>query len=135
MKLEITESALELRLGEVTPVIDKLVAAGFPLALDDFGTGYSSLARLIDMPFNLIKVDKAFVVQSPDGRGAGVVASLAQLSRHLRIDALAEGVESADQEAFLRALNYRYAQGFYYARPMPAAEFEAWAGWPVTGPI
>lgn len=131
VKLEITENALEVGLLEVSHVIDELVAAGFSLALDDFGTGYSSLERLIDMPFNLIKVDKSFVWQSPDGRGAGVVASLSQLSRHLRIDALGEGVETAPQEAYLRTLNYRYAQGFYYARPMPAADFATWAGWPV----
>lgn len=129
VKLEITECALELNLGDVSHVIDKLVLAGFCLALDDFGTGYSSLGRLIDMPFNLIKVDKSFVWQTPDGRGAGVVASLSQLSHHLKIDALGEGVETAEQEAFLRALDYRYAQGFYYARPMSAADFAAWAGW------
>ena len=130
MKLEITEGALEQDLDEVSHVIDDLVAAGFPLALDDFGTGYSSLGRLINMPFNLIKVDQAFVQQAPDGPGAGVVASLAQLSHHLHIDALGEGVETAAQEAFLRDHNYRYAQGFYYAKPMSAVDLAAWAGWP-----
>lgn len=129
MKLEITENALEFDISCVRQVIDDLVSAGFSLALDDFGTGYSSLGRLIDIPFNLIKVDKAFVWQSPDGRGAGVVASLAQLSRHLHIEALGEGVETPAQEAFLRSLNYRFAQGFYYAKPMAAADFAVWAGW------
>lgn len=131
IKLEITENALEFDLSEVSHVIDELVAAGFTLALDDFGTGYSSLGRLIHMPFNLIKVDKTFVWETPDGRGAGVVASLSQLSRHLKIDALGEGVETAAQEAYLRTLNYRYGQGFYYAKPMSAADFAAWAGWPL----
>ena len=131
VKLEITENALEFDLSEVSHVIDELVAAGFPLALDDFGTGYSSLGRLVDMPFTLIKVDKFFVWQTPDGPGAGVVASLSQLSHHLRIDALGEGVETAAQEAYLRTLNYRYAQGFYYARPLSVADFSAWAGWPM----
>jgi len=130
VKLEITEGALEQNLDEVVHVIDELAAAGFPLALDDFGTGYSSLGRLINMPFNLIKVDKAFVWQTPDGRGAGVVASLSQLSRYLKIDALGEGVETAAQEAFLRDHRYRYAQGYYYARPMTAADYAAWSGWP-----
>lgn len=130
VKLEITEGALEQDLDEVSHVIDALVAAGFSLSLDDFGTGYSSLERLIEMPFDLIKVDKAFVWQTPDGRGAGVVASLSQLSRYLQIDALGEGVETAAQEAFLRDHNYRYAQGYYYAKPMAGADFAAWAGWP-----
>lgn len=130
VKLEVTESALENGLDEVSHVIDALAAADFSLALDDFGTGYSSLARLIDMPFSLIKVDKTFVWQTPDGRGTGVVTSLSQLSDHLDLDALGEGVETAAQEAFLRNYNYRYAQGFYYARPMPASDFAAWLGWP-----
>ncbi|MGM0563994.1 MAG: putative bifunctional diguanylate cyclase/phosphodiesterase [Pseudomonadota bacterium] len=129
VKLEITEDALDVELSEVSHVIDELVAAGFSLALDDFGTGYSSLGRLITMPFNLFKVDKAFVWQTPEGRGAGVVSSLSYLSRHLQSDALGEGVETAAQEAYLRSLNYRYAQGFYYAKPMSAADFEAWSGW------
>lgn len=129
LKLEITENALEFDLLQVNHVIFKLVAAGFFLALDDFGTGYSSLGRLIDMPFTLIKVDKVFVWQTPNGRGAGVVASLSQLSHHLGIDTLGEGVETAAQETYLRNLNYRYAQGFYYAKPMSATDFAAWAGW------
>ena len=129
MKLEITEGALEQDLDAVSHVIDDLATAGFPLALDDFGTGYSSLGRLINMPFSLIKVDQAFVQQAPDGRGAGVVASLSQLSHYLHIDTLGEGVETAAQEAFLRDCNYHYAQGFNYARPMPPDEFAAWVGW------
>ena len=128
-KIEITEGALEQNLDDVSHVIDELATAGFPLALDDFGTGYSSLSRLIDMPFDVIKVDQAFVAQVPDGRGAGVVASLSHLSRHLHIDSLGEGVETEAQEAFLREYNYRYAQGFYYAKPMAANDFEVWMGW------
>lgn len=131
VKLEITERALEHGLDEVIQVLDKLAPAGFALVLDDFGIGYSSLKRLIDMPFNVIKVDKTFVWQTPhERRGTSVVTSLSQLSSHLQIDALGEGVETAAQEAFLRDQNYRYAQGFYYAKPMPAADFPAWAGWP-----
>ncbi len=130
VKLEITESPVEGGLDEVIQILDELAAAGFPLALDDFGTGYSSLGRLIGMPFNIIKADKTFVWQTPDGRGAGVVASLSQLIRYLGLDALGEGVETAAQEAFLRDHNYRYAQGFYYSEPMAAVDFAAWAGWP-----
>jgi len=129
MKLEITEGALEKELDDVSHTIADLTAAGFPLALDDFGTGYSSLGRLIDMPFNLIKVDQAFVRQTPDGRGAGVVACLSQLGRYLHVDVLGEGVETAAHESFLRDCNYRYAQGFYYARPMAPDDFANWIGW------
>ncbi|MEX1196712.1 MAG: EAL domain-containing protein [Pseudohongiellaceae bacterium] len=130
VKLEITENALDQKLDEISSVLDEMAAAGFSLALDDFGTGYSSLGRMLDMPFNIIKVDKIFVQQAPDGRGAGVVASLSQLSNHLRIRALGEGVESKEHEAFLREHHYRYAQGFYYGKPMATADFTAWMGWP-----
>ena len=129
VKLELTESALGQDLDAATSILDDFTNAGFPLALDDFGTGYSSLARIIDFPFNIIKVDQAFVRQTPDGRGAGVVASLSQLSKYLHVDALGEGVETEAHETFLRDHNYRYAQGFLYARPMAAADFEAWMGW------
>ena len=130
VKLEMTESALEQDLDTTTSILNELTAAGFPLALDDFGTGYSSLARIIDFPFNVIKVDRSFVLQTPDGRGAGVVASLSQLSKHLEVDALGEGVETEAHETFLRDHNYRYAQGFLYARPMAAGDFAVWMGWP-----
>jgi len=129
VKLEITESALEHDLEDVGRVIDRLAAAGFPLALDDFGTGYSSLERLIHMPFDVVKVDRTFVRHTPDGRGAGVVASLSQLSSYLELDPLGEGVETPTHEAYLRDCSYRYAQGYYYAKPMAAADFDAWLGW------
>jgi len=123
VKLEITESALEQGFDEVSGVIEALTTAGFPLALDDFGTGHSSLRRLINMPFSVLKVDRSFVWQTPDGRGAGVVSSLSQLSRHLQLDALGEGVEKAAHEAFLRECGYTYAQGYYYGKPVAADDF------------
>jgi len=123
IKLEITESALEADFETLSDVIDKLVAAGFLLALDDFGTGYSSLGRLIELPFSVLKVDRTFVWQTPSGRGAGVVSSLSQLSDHLELNALGEGVETADHEAYLRACGYTYAQGYYYGQPVPACDF------------
>jgi len=129
VKLEITESALAHGLDEISGVIEALASAGFTLALDDFGTGHSSLGRLIDMPFSVLKVDRTFVWQTPNGRGAGVVASLSQLSSYLELDPLGEGVETPTHEAYLRDCSYRYAQGYYYAKPMAAADFEAWSGW------
>ncbi len=132
VKLEITESALEYGFEGVSQVIEELAAAGFPLALDDFGTGYSSLGRLIHMPFNIVKVDRTFVWEIPEGRGAGVVSSLSKLSSHLKLDALGEGVENATQESFLRDCGYRFAQGFHYAKPMAADNFTTWMEWLVA---
>jgi len=130
VKLEITESALEQDVDTTILILNKLTAAGFPLALDDFGTGYSSMGRMIDIPFNIIKVDRTFVWQTPNRRGAGVVASLSHLSRYLEVHALGEGVETVAQETCLRDCQYRYAQGFYYAKPMAAVDFAVWMGWP-----
>ena len=126
--LEITESALDQSFDKVSYVIDTLVAAGFLLCLDDFGKGHSSLGRLIDLPFSVLKVDRSFVWQTPDRRGAAVVASLSQLSEHLHLRALGEGVETAAHEAFLRACGYAYAQGYYYGKPVAAADFSLISG-------
>ena len=127
--LEITESALEQSFDQVSYAIDTLVAAGFPLALDDFGKGHSSLGRLIELPFSVLKVDRSFVAQTPDGRGAAVVASLSHLSEHLQLQALGEGVETAAHEAYLRECGYAYAQGYYYGKPMAPVDFAASLGW------
>lgn len=126
VKLEITESAFEDGFDVAGQVIDDLAAAGFPLALDDFGTGHSSLCRLINMPFNLLKVDRSFVDQTPDGPGAAVVSSLGQLASCLHLESLGEGVETQAHETFLRELGYAFAQGYHYSKPLPAAEFDAW---------
>jgi EAL domain-containing protein (putative c-di-GMP-specific phosphodiesterase class I) len=126
IKLEVTESAFEEGFDVSGQVIDELAAAGFPLALDDFGTGHSSLSRLINMPFNLLKIDRSFVNQTPDGPGAAVVTSLRHLAGCLHLDSLGEGVESEAHEQFLRDLGYEYAQGYRYSKPLPAAEFDAW---------
>lgn len=124
-KLEITESALSLHSREVDHTFNQLREAGFLLALDDFGTGHSSLARLIRMPFDTIKVDREFVNHCPHGLGATVVASVSALARELGMILVAEGVEHESQERFLRNSGYSLAQGYYYARPMPAQKLTA----------
>jgi len=121
IKLEITESALAAHTDEVTQTLQRLGAAGFLLALDDFGTGHSSLARLIRMPFDTLKVDRGFVDDCPDGPGAAVVTSVSALAQRLGIKLVAEGVEHAGHERFLLDHGYTLAQGYFYARPMPAA--------------
>lgn len=121
IKLEITESALSTHADEVAHTLEALSAAGFLLALDDFGTGYSSLARLIHMPFDTLKVDRAFVNDCPDGPGSAVVTSVAALADDLGMKLVAEGVEHEGHERFLLAHNYQYGQGYLYARPMSAS--------------
>lgn len=120
IKLEITESGLSLHLNEVDHMLRQLREAGFLLVLDDFGTGNSSLARMIRMPFDTIKVDRGFVSDCPAGLGAAVVMSVSSLARHLGMKLVAEGVEHEAHERFVREHGYTLAQGYYYARPMPA---------------
>lgn len=128
IKLEITESALVADDATVARVLTELREAGFTLALDDFGTGHSSLARLLRMPFHVLKVDRGFVIDCPGGPGAAVVSSLAAFSSRLGIQALGEGVETQAQETFLRDHGYRLAQGYRYAPPLSAADFAAYCG-------
>ncbi|RBP30003.1 diguanylate cyclase/phosphodiesterase /diguanylate cyclase/phosphodiesterase with GAF sensor [Marinobacter pelagius] len=123
IKLEITESGLIEQYGQVTQLLKKLVDCGFKLALDDFGTGHSSLSRLIQLPFDVLKVDRAFVSDSPEGAGAAVVASLSSLAKSLNLETVGEGVETDTQEAFLRQHGYCLAQGYRYARPLTANGF------------
>jgi len=118
IKLEITESALIEHFDEVAGLLERLTEIGFPLALDDFGTGHSSLSRLIHLPFSILKVDRAFVSDTPAGPGAAVVASLAQLARSLGLEAVGEGIETEAHERFLRTLGYSLGQGYRYARPL-----------------
>lgn len=124
IKLEITEAALTDDSGDVDSMLEQLHEAGFLLALDDFGTGYSSLARLIRMPFDTLKVDRGFVNDCPNGPGAAVVISVGGLAGQLGMNLVAEGVEYETHERFLRDNDYILAQGYRYARPMPAAELE-----------
>jgi EAL domain-containing protein (putative c-di-GMP-specific phosphodiesterase class I) len=91
--------------------------------LDDFGTGYSSLSRLKHMPVDVLKIDREFVRNvDRDVRLAGMVRAMIQVAHSLEMVAHAEGVETGDEYAFLRANGCRYAQGYWFARPMPAQE-------------
>ncbi len=133
IKLEITESALSGQFESVRDMLLRLQALGFPLALDDFGTGHSSLGRVVQLPFDFIKVDRGFVSDAPGGPGAAVVASLADMTAELGMQPIAEGVETPEQERYLRDKGYRLAQGFKYARPMFADAFEEWMRQTVAG--
>ncbi len=122
---EITESAIEADFDEIRGVLADLGGIGFSMALDDFGTGHSSLARVIQLPFTRLKIDRGFVNDCPNGPGAAVVSSLAQLTESLGMQGVAEGVETIDHERYLMSRGIRYAQGFRYARPMSAGDLAA----------
>ena len=122
--VEITESTAMADPDRTQRVLRELRAWGLGLALDDFGTGYSSLSRLKHMPVDVLKIDRGFIRNvDRDARLAGMVRAMIQVAHSLEMVAHAEGVETGDEYAFLRANGCRYAQGFWFARPMPAEEF------------
>jgi diguanylate cyclase (GGDEF)-like protein/PAS domain S-box-containing protein len=121
--VEITESAAMADPEHTVPLLERLAAAGLRLAIDDFGADFSSLARLRDLPVHELKIDRSFLRGVPtDVRAGAIVTAILQLAQALELTAVAEGVENADQLAFLVRHDCELAQGFHLARPMPAAQ-------------
>ncbi len=124
LELEITESTIMARAGEVIPVLQKLKTMGVTLAVDDFGTGYSSLNYLKRFPIDVLKVDRSFVVDIAEDADAGaILTAIIVLAASLRLKVVAEGVETADQHAFLREHGCDRLQGYYLSRALSADEF------------
>lgn len=123
LELELTESVL---LGNVDTAEDAMVrlkAMGVRLALDDFGTGYSSLLYLRRYPFDKLKIDRSFVLSIEKAAdAAAIVHAVVSLGRGLGMQVTAEGVETADQQLFLRAAGVHSMQGYRFGRPMSAAD-------------
>lgn len=121
--VEVTETVLLTRnADEAERTLRTLRKAGLRVALDDFGTGYASLTHLKRFPVDAIKIDRGFVDHvEQDGEDAAIVRALIRLAADLRLDIIAEGVETAGQEAFLRAHGCGLAQGYRYARPVAAS--------------
>ncbi|MEU4689512.1 bifunctional diguanylate cyclase/phosphodiesterase [Actinoplanes sp. NPDC023714] len=124
LTLEITETAVFAG-GPALATVHELRALGAGIALDDFGTGHSSLTLLRTCPVTTLKVDKSFIDEI-DGspQQEAIAASLSGIAHTLGLRAVAEGVETQDQADRLHALGYRYAQGFHFARPTPAAAID-----------
>ena len=118
--LEVTESALMTDAVGSARILGRLRDAGVGVAIDDFGTGYSSMAYLRRLPANELKIDRSFVSDMlADVRARKLVGSMIDVSHHLDMTAVAEGVEDADTLALLRAMGCDHAQGFHIARPAP----------------
>ncbi len=127
LELEITERALL----ESTPAVLDNVAlirqTGIGLAIDDFGTGYSSLLYLKRLPIHRLKLDRSFVRGLPESaEDAAIVRAVVTLASSFGIPVLAEGVEREEQRAFLLRVGCQEAQGYFFARPLPAEELHAW---------
>ena len=126
LELEVTESALAQHPAQALQQLQRLHAAGFSIAIDDFGTGYSSLAKLVDLPIDVLKIDRSFLRELPgDARRERVVRSMVSLAHSLRLRVVAEGVERAEQLLFLQALGVQGLQGYLYGRPERPAHWRA----------
>jgi diguanylate cyclase (GGDEF)-like protein len=135
LHLEITESALMEDTASNRETLLRIKALGVTLVLDDFGTGYSSLAHLRRFPIDALKIDRSFV-EGLDGSDtdSAIVAAIINMSRGLRINVIAEGIETAAQAARLRQLGCQLGQGYYYARPLPADHITALLGTSLPAP-
>jgi len=125
--VELTESCIIENEALALSVIQQFSALGAQVHLDDFGTGYSSLSQLARFPLNAIKLDQSFVRdihQQPISQS--LVRAIVAVAAALNLQVIAEGVESAQEDAFLTGNGVHERQGFLFARPMPAAAFERW---------
>jgi diguanylate cyclase (GGDEF)-like protein/PAS domain S-box-containing protein len=123
LELELTESVLMQASREHNDVLLRFRKKGHHIAIDDFGSGYSSLDYLRRYPVDRIKIDQSFIKDIGKGSGAdAIVRAALALARELNIETIVEGVETAEQLALLKKWGVRIVQGYYFARPLPAAE-------------
>ena len=119
--LEVTESAVMEDVEKAKSTLNHLRQLGFRLALDDFGTGYSSISMLKTLPFDILKIDRAFVRDSEHAAlGANTLGAIIDIGKSLKLTIIAEGVETAEQSLGLERLGCDLLQGFRYFRPMEA---------------
>jgi diguanylate cyclase (GGDEF)-like protein/PAS domain S-box-containing protein len=122
VELEVTEGVIIEGAGDARESLDHIAALGVGIAIDDFGTGYSGLAYLKRLPIDTVKIDQSFVRDlTVDPDDAAIVTAIVAMSRSLGVDVVAEGVETEEQLAQLKALGCHRAQGYLLARPMTAA--------------
>jgi EAL domain-containing protein (putative c-di-GMP-specific phosphodiesterase class I) len=124
---EITETTIMTDRDLAHDILTRLSHMGVRISIDDFGTGYSSLAYLKRLPVHEIKIDRSFVTDMLEDRNdAEIVSAIIDLAHNLRIEAVAEGVESKEQLDALAAKGCDMVQGYYISPPIPAKEFPAW---------
>ncbi|MEJ2766368.1 EAL domain-containing response regulator [Photobacterium sp. MCCC 1A19761] len=125
--LEVTESRLVKDRQAALDILTRLRIKGVALSIDDFGTGHSSLAQLRDTPFNELKIDRGFVHDAHSDPALRIIfEASATMASQLGLRSVAEGVETAEDWAFIRTTTCDVAQGFYIAQPMPAGELFSW---------
>src|SRR5438094_2335632 len=121
LKLEITESTVMADPSAAVEMLQQIKSLGIRLAIDDFGTGYSSLSYLHRFPLDTLKIDRSFIsVMEENGEGMEIARSILPMANNLRLDVVAEGVETIQQVTLLKRLECKYGQGYYFSRPLSA---------------
>jgi EAL domain-containing protein (putative c-di-GMP-specific phosphodiesterase class I) len=127
LELELTESVLVDNPESTRRVLEGLRSRGVRIAVDDFGTGYASLAYVRQFPMDTLKIDRQFVRGLPlDNESAAITSAIVALGQSLRLDVVAEGVETEAAEEFLFSHRCYVMQGYRHARPMPPADLAEW---------
>ena len=123
LKMEITESAIMEHVESASSALANLKKLGIKLAMDDFGKGYSSLSYLHQFPVDTLKIDRSFIASIGDaGENTAIVRTILSLARSLRLDVVAEGVETASQLSQLKDLGCQFGQGYFFSKPLSAEE-------------
>src|SRR6202044_1080897 len=123
LELELTESLIMQDVDRAVATMEELQLLGVQISIDDFGTGYSSLSALKTFPVARLKIDKSFITNvSSDENDKAVACAVISLGQKLNLRVIAEGVETDDQVAFLRANNCDEMQGYHFSRPLAPAD-------------
>ena len=126
LKLELTESTVMGDPATAIDMLEQIKARGISLAIDDFGTGYSSLSYLHRFPLDTLKIDRSFISGIGDAGssqdGTEIARTILPMASNLHLEVVAEGVETSEQLALLTRLKCKYGQGFYFSKPLPAAD-------------
>ncbi len=126
LKVEITESVYTEQVEKIIGTIERLHECGYTVLMDDFGSGYSSLNMLRNAIVDVLKLDMKFLNMSEQDskKGIGILESVVNMSSTMEVPVVVEGVENHTQEEYLKAMGVRYAQGYYYHKPMTKEDFE-----------
>jgi EAL domain-containing protein (putative c-di-GMP-specific phosphodiesterase class I) len=125
LELEITESVIMADIEQTIEYLRNLRAMGIRIAIDDFGTGFSSLSYLSRLPLDALKIDRSFVTDMTRGaEGMSLVAAIVSLAHSLKLNVVAEGVETQEQFALLQGMKCDEMQGYLFSRPLPCEVIE-----------
>lgn len=126
LKLEITESTVMADPSAAVEMLQQIKSLGIHLAIDDFGTGYSSLSYLHRFPLDTLKIDRSFISSmGEDGEGMEIARTILPMANNLKLDVVAEGVETVQQVTLLKKLHCKYGQGYYFSKPLSAENIAA----------